>query len=287
MSSPLRSGWRWLFPRLQRGLPSRHGHPVLDTINRAACVYHQLYENGNYDPASNGEAWLLQSLANFAPKIIFDVGANRGEYSEFALAACPQARIFAFEPIPSVFEQLKEALGSETRANLNQLALSNQAGDLRLWFDQSNTGNTTALGDVQSSIHKIDSPLEVVASAQRLDAFCAERMIDHIDLLTIDVEGFEAHVLKGGDEMVRNGSITCVQIEYGKANLFSRYFIHDLMRDYQQQYAIGKLYPRGVSWFHTYSAEYDDLLGPNLVMVWRQQTDLMNLLTLPCSSPPA
>jgi FkbM family methyltransferase len=244
-----------------------------------------LYENGNYDPAYNGEAWLLQCLAKLAPTIIFDVGANRGEYAELALAACSQANIYAFEPMPSVFKQLKEALGSETRINLNQLALSDQAGDIRFWFDQSNTGNTTALADVQSLIHKIDSPSEVIASAQRLDTFCKERMINHIDLLKIDVEGFEANVLQGGAYMVSNGSIACIQIEYGKANLFSRYFIHDLMRDYQKQYAIGKLYPRGVHWFQTYSVEYDDLLGPNLVMVWRQHSDLINLLTHPGSAP--
>ncbi len=89
MLALLKSPWRWLFPRLQRWLPARHGQPVLAAIDRAATIFHNLYENGNYDPSSNGEGWLLGRLASSSPKIIFDVGANRGDYSRLALTACP------------------------------------------------------------------------------------------------------------------------------------------------------------------------------------------------------
>jgi hypothetical protein len=81
MPGLLRSAWRSLFPRLQRSLPAHHGHPLLARLDRAATVFHQLYEIGHYDPSSNGEAWLLRQLAPLRPRVIFDVGANRGEYA--------------------------------------------------------------------------------------------------------------------------------------------------------------------------------------------------------------
>jgi hypothetical protein len=73
-------------------------------------------------------------------------------------------------------------------------------------------------------------------------------------------------------------SISCIQIEYGKANLFSRHFVHDYMRDYSDRYAIGKLYPGGIRWFQCYTADLDDLMGPNLVMVSRSRCDLIGML---------
>ena len=86
--------------------------------------------------------------------------------------------------------------------------------------------------------------------------------------------------------MIAAGRVSCVQFEYGRANLFSRTFIHDYMREYGSRYLIGKLYPHGVRWFDYYSADLDDLLGPNLVMVSRSQRDLARLLSAPKSPIP-
>ncbi|MEA5474681.1 FkbM family methyltransferase [Synechococcus sp. CCY9201] len=194
----LRTTWRWFFPRLQRFLPSHHGNPLLARVDRLATVFHGLYENGNYDPASNGEAWLLQQLACFRPALILDVGANRGEYSRLALDICPQARVIAFEPIPSVFAQLEAALGQEPRAELHNAALADSNGEIRFLFDPARTGNTSAVVGVQTAIHGLTAPEQITASALRLDHFCDSNGVNHIDLLKIDVEGFESQVMAGG-----------------------------------------------------------------------------------------
>ena len=280
MPGLLRSAWRFLFPRLQRSLPAHHGNPLLARLDRAATVFHHLYENGHYDPASNGEAWLLRSMADLSPKVIIDVGANRGEYTLLALEHCPDAHVHAFEPIPSVFEQLQAALAHNPRTTLHRLALADQDGELNFWFDPSKTGNTSAICGVQQSVHGLSSAELVRAPAQRLDQFCKLIGIKHIDLLKIDVEGFESNVLHGATDLISRGNISCIQIEYGKANLFSRYFIYDYIAEYGKHYAIGKLYPNAIRWFQNYKADLDDLMGPNLVMVGRQRADLLKLLQL-------
>lgn len=76
MRTLLKRSWRWLFPRLQRVLPAHFGNPFLAFMDRMATVFHTLYENGNYDPSFNGEAWLLGRLGTMSPSVIFDVGAN-------------------------------------------------------------------------------------------------------------------------------------------------------------------------------------------------------------------
>lgn len=282
MSSPIKRPWRWAYPRLQRWLPAHHGHPLLAGLDRLAGVFHGLYHNNNYDPASNGEAWLLQRLAaGTGPLRVFDVGANCGDYTRLALDASPDTRVWAFEPVPAVFAQLQAAHGGESRVQLLPLALADQPGPLVLYADPRRSGHTTAVAGVQPGVHGLDQPQALSVQAQTLDHFCRQQAIPAIDLLKLDVEGFEQRVLAGAQQLLAAGAITCIQLEYGRANLFSRVFIHDYLRLYGAHYRLGKLYPRGVLWFERYCPELDDLIGPNLVLLQRRRSELVAALALP------
>jgi FkbM family methyltransferase len=274
--------WRRAYPSLQQALPAHNGHPLLAGLDRLACVFHGLYENSNYNPASNGEAWLLGRLAALAgdrPWEVMDVGANRGDYTALALQASPRVRVWAFEPVPAVFAQLQAAHAADPRAQLHPLALADRDGPLTLYADQRDSGHTSALAGVQPGVHGLAEPVLFVLPAQRLDSFCASQSITAIQLLKIDVEGFEQRVLAGAQELLAAGAIACIQLEYGKANLFSRYFIHDYLRDYGASYRLGKLYPSGVVWYDHYSPDLDDLIGPNLVLVHRDRQELIAALS--------
>ena len=81
--------------------------------------------------------------------------------------------------------------------------------------------------------------------------------------------------------MMAESRVAFIQLKYGKANLFSRAFIHDYMRDYGDGFAIVKLYPKGVRGFARYDAGFDDLMGLNLILASRKCPELISLLTLP------
>src|SRR5438132_9926518 len=60
---------------------------------------------------SSGETWVLSEVVapacqDVAVPVVFDVGANVGDYSLCVKACMPAARIYAFEPARSVYEQL-------------------------------------------------------------------------------------------------------------------------------------------------------------------------------------
>ena len=99
-----------------------------------------------------------------------------------------------------------------------------------------------------------------------------------ISLLKIDTEGYESEVLKGFREIISR--INVIQFEYGKANLFAKYFLKDYFNDYSNEYYIGKLYPNGVDFYEKYHWDLDDLIGPNFIMVKRSRKDLYNLLSI-------
>ena len=56
----------------------------------------------------NGEFWLLQKASSIGVKVIFDVGANKGDYLITVLNYIPNAEIHAFEILPENFHLLSE-----------------------------------------------------------------------------------------------------------------------------------------------------------------------------------
>ncbi len=72
---------------------------VTKLLCRAGRALVKIGQNAErYDMATNGEAWLLHSLAPFHTAI--DIGANHGNWTATALAASPEARVICIEAIP-------------------------------------------------------------------------------------------------------------------------------------------------------------------------------------------
>ena len=66
LNNLVRYQWRKLFPILQKKIPTLYGKKIFSLLDKAALVFHSLYENNNYDPNYNGERWLLNQ--NFKDK---------------------------------------------------------------------------------------------------------------------------------------------------------------------------------------------------------------------------
>ena len=101
--------WRKLFPYLQKFIPRHRNNKLLKILDKYSTTYHFIYENLNYDCENNGELFLLNKLNNSKIlKCVFDVGANIGTYSLLARDINKKCLIFAFEPVPETFSDLKE-----------------------------------------------------------------------------------------------------------------------------------------------------------------------------------
>ena len=137
-------------------------------------------------------------LANYLRPgmVMFDVGAYIGQFSLVASRLVPDLRVFAFEPTPSVFAQMKRnmhlnACRSVTCVNM---AVSDAPGTARL-FSYPGSADQNSLRRVSA---ESTSSLEVHVTS--IDAFSKEHNPDRLDVLKIDVEGNELSVLKGARE---------------------------------------------------------------------------------------
>ncbi|WP_179886802.1 FkbM family methyltransferase [Streptomyces sp. st77] len=197
----------------------------LDGIN--AHETHYLYEE-----IFVRRAYLPRGRTLPPDAVVFDVGANIGMYSLFVHAECPDATVYAFEPMPPAFEKLRSNLTAHgVRAHLCPYALSDTAGEVEFTYypgysTMSATSShaateadrdfirrqvlerpPTEIGDSDDDLDILDEMLDYRfrevpyrCETRRLSEVVDEQGVTRIDMLKVDVQRAEADVLRGVDE---------------------------------------------------------------------------------------
>ena len=267
-----------MFQKLYKFLCHHRRNPWVQRLDRRLLSAHEAIENRNYAFAENGESRVLSVVMRAqAVETIFDVGANVGEWSELAAAAAPRAKLHSFEPVPATYEHLRQRCGAHPNATLNNMGLSDAPGELTIYHSPDANALATCVAGFVESYHGIRPQPQKVAVTSG-DLYCAERGIESIDLLKIDVEGYESNVLRGFARMLAEGRIRAVQFEYGYINIATGFLLKDfygLLKPLGM--VIGKVYPTYVD-FREYRFEHEDFIGPNFVAVHASQQPLIRAL---------
>lgn len=136
-------------------------------------------------------------------KTIFDVGANCGIFSAFAAAKLPQSRVFAFEPSPQLMPFLEmncSRLGVEVVAK----AVGDEIANKKLYVNLDSQQANSFVLDAAAVLTPRDRLKEIDVDCITLDWFSQSRSIGKVDVLKIDVQGFEGSVLRGAREILKN-----------------------------------------------------------------------------------
>ena len=141
----------------------------------------------------------LYSLLNTSD-IVFDVGANIGETTlNFAKILGKKGKVHSFEPDPINHIFLKKNVGLNPFENilLNQLGIGNESGTFRIHtFDKNNKG----MNRIVSNTVDIDEYREIMVTT--IDKYVEENNIQKVDLIKIDIEGYEFNALKGASKVL-------------------------------------------------------------------------------------
>ncbi len=233
----------------------------------------QAYKNWNYNLETNGERWLLKRLAAFKPSIVFDVGANVGDWLLAARSECSAAQIHAFEIVQSTSEELLKRIAGQMGIVVNRFGLSDQEGTITMRAFEASSQLATHTAYPHGKYR------EVVCPVRRADDYLTEHQIGRIDLLKLDVEGAEGQVLRGFAKALDAGHIDVIQFEYGKVAILTHFLLKDAYDLLEAKgYTIGKLYPDHVD-FRPYKLEDEDFLGPNYIAVRSARPDLIEILS--------
>ena len=144
---------------------------------------------------------LLQQGGDF-----LDVGANHGLLS-FGLAGRldQRVRFHLFEPNPKLLRIIEKTLTlyPSMRAEINALAVCDE--DATIFF---------RIEDEQTGASHISRNGGVPIRSTKLDTYLESKNCDRIELLKIDIEGYELAALRGAEHALKTRCIKAIYFEY-------------------------------------------------------------------------
>ena len=246
--------------------------------DKVAVKFHRGFENENFDWDTNGERRVLEAMGVVNPRVIFDVGANVGDWSMLANSLYPAAQIHSFEAVSETYRECVRQTGAIPNIILENTGLSDHCGVVTFNYCKDQSGLSTGVdldfnyGSVAMKSEKIEA--KVVTG----DSIVESRGIDKIDFLKIDVEGMEGKVLQGFRQSLQQKKIAVIQFEYGLVNVKAQFLLADFHLMFRSLgYIVGKIYPTYVD-FSEYAYIREDFIGSNYLAVDQARGDLIDLL---------
>jgi FkbM family methyltransferase len=226
------------------------------------------------DYQHNGEEEVLQQVRGMitspAP-VLFDVGANKGEFTRRILEVWrgKEFQLYAFEPSARTFDLLlKNFLPKEPNVHLVNLGMGEKPGRVDLFFDKEGSG-LASVYPRDLSYHNINFSDHETIELTTLDLFCEQKGISSIDFLKLDVEGHELAVLGGGKKMFDAGKVGIVQFEFGGCNIDSRTFFRDYYNFFKKDFVLYRILSNGLRPIEKYSEKLEVFQSANYLAVRR------------------
>ncbi len=231
------------------------------------------------DIKSGGEEMVISHFfdqldKNITP-IIFDVGANIGDYSKAIHSIFGERlQLYCFEPSRETFAILKENVKNHNNIKPYNVGFGQENKQMVLYSDKKGSG-LASLYDRKLEYHGVTMGQQENVIIRRLDDFCRENNIKHIHFLKMDVEGNELNVLKGAEGMITSKSVDYIQFEFGGCNIDSRTFFKDFFDLLHPNYNIYRILKDGIRLIDSYKEEQEVFLTINYLAVLRRKPTIL------------
>jgi len=182
--------------------------------------------------------------------ILFDIGANVGDYSKKVSEKYPESTIYSFEPSKYTFELLANNVKQNKRIKPVNVGFGEYEEKKTLYSNTNGSGMASLYNRDLKNIG-IEFNQSEIAEIASLDNWVKLNKVIP-DYIKIDVEGSEFSVLKGGVKTLRN--VKAVQFEFGGTAIDARTFFKDYWNFFSRMnFSIYRYTPDGLMQITNYS----------------------------------
>jgi FkbM family methyltransferase len=179
------------------------------------------YDLHRFLPTLSPDAQIAQLLRSFGIDLVFDVGANSGQYGQLLRSLGYAGRILSFEPLSAAHRQLQAVTeGDSLWTAAPRTAVGEVEGEITI-----NVAGNSASSSIRAMLesHRAAAPHSAYVGTEtvpiaRLDRLTAAVPAGASTLLKIDTQGYEAEVMAGGPATLAAAS--AVQIELSLLPLY-------------------------------------------------------------------
>ena len=221
---------------------------------------------------TEAEAKILSEIAKqiiFGDLVVYDIGANVGDWTASIQRFLPDSRVVAFEPSKEAFDRLTRRFETSTCVTSVNLALGKENTETFLYADTSASG----LGSLTKRRVKhfgLSFEHKELIKVITLDDWVENQVPNLVpNIIKMDVEGHELDVLMGASKCLNR--IQIVQFEFGGGNIDTKTYFQDFWYFFESNgFEIKRLTPRGPKTVSQYSEAFETFMPTNYLAVHRQ-----------------
>ena len=152
--------------------------------------------------------------------VILEAGAHEGGDTAQMAQLWPKATLYAFEPVPTIFERLKFKTQSYSNVHAFQLALSNTTGITKFFISSGDSDCSSSLLEPKEHLKYhptvyFKNTIEV--QTMTLDEWAQKNHVDHIDFMWLDMQGSELAMLKASPKIFSTVSVIYTEVNFCEA----------------------------------------------------------------------
>jgi len=169
-------------------------------------------------------------VANMCGKkspLIFDGGAHRGDSVLGFSKYVPAASFYCFEPDPVLVAEMKQIFAGRGNVHIVSAALGDMPSTAQFNINASRPTNSLlpTVPDVTPKFRDLYETLEQVSvDVITVDDYCVEHGIDKVDILKLDLQGYDYKALLGARKTLRKVDVVLTEVwfteTYAGAKLF-------------------------------------------------------------------
>ncbi len=181
--------------------------------------------------------------------IIMDIGSNFGYYGALAAQRTDKkkSKIIYFEANPHLIPYIHKTLNvnwMNEQSVVENMAVSDKKGNLTLTVLNDYIGSSS-LHSIEHMAKFLDNKMELAVNEKikvksiSIDEYCKDNSMDKVDLIKMDIEGYEEIAYSGMRGIIDKSPETTLLIEFTKNSYKNpKNFYNELMNDFGNIYVI-------------------------------------------------
>ena len=168
----------------------------------------------------------LEHIKPYLPNspIIVEAGAYKGKETIKIATMVPQGAVHAFEAVPEIFEQLKTNTAHLSNVHCYPIALSDTTGSSIMHLSEhpdrpgiTSQGNSLLAPKERLTLSPLIFSRTIQVPTITLDDWAKQNTINRIDLLWLDLQGYELAVMQSSPHIFSTVQVVLTEVEFAQA----------------------------------------------------------------------
>ena len=212
------------------------------------------------------EIALIENFITVPPRLAIDIGGNIGDYTSELRRWHPEMEVHVFEPSTTNISKLTKRFNTDAKIIIQPFAVSDSVGSAILFSNYPGSGLGSLVQrnlDHANVKFNITEPVKLIRFENYWEDILKCRQID---ILKLDIEGYELNALRGFGRALNN--IKIIQFEFGGCNIDSRSFFRDFWYFFLTEgFELYRMTPFGLQHIHRYVERDECFKTTNFIAV--------------------